>query len=69
MWAHGKFLTDCQAKAIIDKIDQKKDGVIDYSEFLLVVARKILISKLELEWTKQQIIINIHIVLLFLVFL
>ena len=74
MWAHGKFLTDCQAQAIINKIDQKKDGkvrnhlvsqfppivivsanrfltiqsVIDYSEFLLVVARKILISNLEL---------------------
>jgi Ca2+-binding EF-hand superfamily protein len=39
MWSHGKLLTQNQAQALIDKIDQKEDGVIDYTEFLLVVAR------------------------------
>ena len=39
MWSHGKLLTQNQAQALIDKIDQKRDGVIDYTEFLLVVAR------------------------------
>jgi Ca2+-binding EF-hand superfamily protein len=48
MGAHGKFLTDAQAQGIIDKVDQKDDGVIDYAEFLMVFARKILISKLNL---------------------
>jgi Ca2+-binding EF-hand superfamily protein len=37
MWSHGKLLTRNQP--LIDKIDQKEDGVIDYTEFLLVVAR------------------------------
>lgn len=27
MWAHGKFLTDAQAQGIIDKVDQKDDGL------------------------------------------
>ncbi|CBY23692.1 unnamed protein product [Oikopleura dioica] len=48
MWSHGKLLTQNQAQALIDKIDQKEDGVIDYTEFLLVVARKILISEIDL---------------------
>ena len=39
MMSHGKLLTQNQAQALIDKIDQKEDGVIDYTEFLLVVAR------------------------------
>jgi hypothetical protein len=37
MWSHGKLLTQNQAQALIDKIDLKE--VIDYTEFLLVVAR------------------------------
>ena len=50
MDTHGKFITEVQAQALIDKMDQKHDGVIDYNEFLLVVARKILTSKLNLDW-------------------
>ena len=49
MWSHGKFISESQAQALIEKIDQKSDGVIDYNEFLLVVARKILTSKLQLD--------------------
>jgi len=49
MDTHGKFITEVQAQALIDKMDQKHDGVIDYNEFLLVVARKILTSKLNLD--------------------
>ena len=30
MWAHGKFLTDSQAQAIINKIDQKQDGKVKH---------------------------------------
>ena len=30
MWAHGKFLTDAQAQAIINKIDQKDDGKVKH---------------------------------------
>ena len=30
MWAHGKFLTDAQAQAIINKIDQKDDGIVKH---------------------------------------
>ncbi|CAG5109648.1 Oidioi.mRNA.OKI2018_I69.chr2.g4163.t1.cds [Oikopleura dioica] len=54
MWSHGKLLTQNQAQALIDKIDQKEDGVIDYTEFLLVVARKILTSEIILNVEKQD---------------
>ena len=33
MWAHGKFLTDSQAQAIINKIDQKQDGKVKHILF------------------------------------
>ena len=33
MWAHGKFLTDAQAQAIINKIDQKQDGKVKHILF------------------------------------
>ena len=46
MWSHGKFISEAQSQELIDKIDQKHNGVIDYNEFLLVMARKILTSEL-----------------------
>ena len=37
MWAHGKFLTDSQAQAIINKIDQKQDGKVKH-KFLVTIS-------------------------------
>ena len=37
MWAHGKFLTDSQAQAIINKIDQKQDGKVKHKVSVIVL--------------------------------
>ena len=36
MWAHGKFLTDSQAQAIINKIDQKQDGKVKHKVSVVI---------------------------------
>jgi hypothetical protein len=44
MWAHGRFLTEKQAATLIEKVDLNKDMAIDYREFLLVVAKRVINS-------------------------
>ena len=40
MWAHGKFLTDVQAQAIINKIDQKDDGKVKHKGLIAICIDK-----------------------------
>ena len=45
MEKHGKVLTNQQAENLIKRIDYKGHGVIDYTQFLTIIARQIFISQ------------------------
>ena len=44
---HGKYVTDRQAKKIVEQMDFDEDGFCDYNDFLAVILARILTIKLK----------------------
>ena len=44
---HGKYVTDKQAKRIVEQMDFDGDGFCDYNDFLAVILARILTIKLK----------------------